>query len=310
MFLKENHKPRIITTLNETITDEQANKLLWKIILYDKKGKNFAGFVPNQYGNLIFVKNKNGEIKGRSRRPIIPFWYDNKYFYCWSVQGADFDKNPPNIYLKKKLYFLPQNSIENGLPNKDSYIYLDKIIKIDKKYLYDAINKEHPCYLNTTNYIDNKTKTKLLPKAIDTINNYKESCEIQTLIISIEIYDEITNEYIPIENLIYNKEKLETNSIGQKYLNMSVVEYVGSEKLNMKNKSESFNKNEFSIKEFHNNDEITRANKINIFDEKYKDEQLKKEQKEKDELKKENEKLKNKKKEEEKKKEKKTKRKQ
>lgn len=89
MFLKENHKPRIITTLNETITNEQTNELLWKVIYFDnfinfndeEKIKCFTGFVPNQYGNTIFIL-ENGEYKSKSRRPLIPFWYDDKYFYC------------------------------------------------------------------------------------------------------------------------------------------------------------------------------------------------------------------------------------
>lgn len=266
MYLKEQKKiTSIITTSNEKITNEQADELLWKVIYYDKEGEDFVGFTPNHYGNAIYVwDSKENKIINKSKRPIIPFYYDDKYFYCWSLQGADEYKKPPKNLLKKHLYFLPKSF--TGMPKKDSYIHLDKIIKIDKKYLYNAIDKNHLRYINTKP-LGLKIKTKILTKVINAIKNWKMFFEIHTLIIKRNIIDKKTNEHKEIENL-KSLPELHPKNENWKYLNMSVVEYVGEEKLKSKVKNCSYNKNWYNVEKFHKkhlNSLIKKLNPIEKF---------------------------------------------
>lgn len=269
MYLKESQLPNLITTLDETISDKQANELLWKVIYYDNFDDRFAGFVPNIYGNTIFIK-KDGEYKNKSKRPLLPFYYDDNYFYCWSLQGADdeklifSEKIDINNPIFKKLYFLESLRNINSLPNKDSFVHLDKIIKIDKKFLYDAINRNHFVFKNT-NYIDLDVRTKLLTKALIVWEEMKNVLEINTLILFRKKYDSKTKRFVYVDNLFYDVDDLQTNSKGQKYLNIAIVEYVGKEKYEIKLKDFSFNKNWLDVQNYQKrnfNKTLSKTNKM------------------------------------------------
>lgn len=270
MYLKENQLSKLITTLDETISDRQANQLLWKIIYYDNFDDRFAGFSPNYYGNTVFVIEK-GEYKSKSKRPLLPFYYDDNYFYCFVLQGADENKRIFNNEIKldnnifKKIYYLESLRSINSLPSKDSFVYLDKIIKIDKKFLYNAINRNHYVFKNT-NYIDLNERTKLLKKASLVWKFLKNTLEIHTLILFRQKFNNKTKKFEYVDNLFYDINELKTNSKGQKYLNMSIVEYVGKEKFRIKLKDFSFNKNWVDVENYHNKNHsknILKTNKMN-----------------------------------------------
>lgn len=232
--INPNDLPKIIKKSGIFVSDEVANKYLWKILWIQNPSVNYNGFICDVYGNKIVERNKSGGETNKSLRPFIPIGYDENYFYCCAVQGVN---ENPELYKKelsekdkKRLYFLKKNSNENALPNKNSYIHCDGIFKIDKKFLIDAIDKNHPYFINTEKLNDIQ-KIKILQKTYDYFVNFIDYVGVYVNNLKELEINSITNTFKYVDNFTKKHNYIKINDEYKIYLNLYSIDYIGSKRL-------------------------------------------------------------------------------